>query len=248
MSLPAPGKYLATVIESGVTEKAGKCPQAVILFECVQHYDGGQWVDAAGERITAYQTLINRNGECNRITAETLHDTFGWTGTISEIEGFVGAEAQITVEDEADLSGNLRRKVRYINNRDSTGKAGIAKADPQQVQSLDAKYGAQFRAILGTTAPATATKASATAPAKPKTATDPMKVAAWAAWKAKHPQLDKAATEAGFRKAVRTVCGCDIAQMTPVLWQALVECDFTKPVANPIEDAPPQFNDDELPF
>lgn len=160
--LPEKGIYLAGIVQSGLKAPEGKCPSFDIYFECKKKLEGGEWVDANGERITESFNVIKRDDSINEINVRMLKESLGWDGasfvTLNETD-WSAVDVQIRVDDETGSDGKSYRCVKYLNHKDYTGPNVVGKADAQSVTSLDQKYGAMLRALTG--APKNGAKASA---------------------------------------------------------------------------------------
>ena len=177
------GRYVARPMEwtVGEGENENRLPQFVCRFSLLQHWNGTAWDDVSADdlQITGYFYLAKTNGRLNTFTIDALKSSLGWDG--SSIAGLANGdwsntEVQVTVGQE-EYQGKTKTKVKFINPRDSspTG-APLDAADPQVVQSLDAKYGAMLRALNGNAKPA-----NNTPPAQQKLG--PIETAKREAWK-----------------------------------------------------------------
>src|ERR1051326_3246619 len=236
MSLPEKGIYVAKPIEWAVVEPPGKCPRFECLFECTQRQNGAAWEQARGERITGRLTLVNTDGNLNEINYRSLRDALGWDGsspkTLNDTD-WSNTEVQIGVGDRGGNDGKNYREVAYLNPKDYKGHSRIDKPDSQQIQSLEAKYGALFRAHAGKNGGAKPTASASVAP-KPNGAAGKEK--AWAVFVEMvdgfaKTQPDKAYTAGEkidvFRKVVseEIFTGRDLKQnpATDAEWEKAIE-------------------------
>lgn len=187
MALKEKTAYRGRIIESGLEEKTTGSVQWSAKFELTEQKIDGEWQEIDAQYYTAYETLVNKNGEPNKITCDMLRKVFSWTfGDLDFLEredwGDAG-KAQVWV----DLDDNNRLTIKYINPFDyEGGGASVKKLGSSGIQSLASKYGAAFRAMGGGQQPA---KQEAPKPSgkKPTTPTNGLrgKNLAWAQFNAK---------------------------------------------------------------
>lgn len=198
MNIPSDkGDYLAQPAKWGVGETNGGLPQFVVQWSLTHFWAGTEWQDISGDEyeISSFNVLFNKDGQPNKINIETFQKVFGWDGrglaSLNDGE-WSGVQARLYLERESytakDGSTKNPMKVRYINPGDSPpGGGGIKKADAQEIQSLEAKYGATLRAMNGAAPARGAAKPSAKPPATGSVASGvaDAKKAAWSKFLAK---------------------------------------------------------------
>jgi hypothetical protein len=241
------GRYLASPEQWGIKTEEGKCPQFGMTFLVNSSLDGEEQIEQ-GQRITGWWTLINTNGGANEITLKTMREALGWDGqSFSSLQGgdWTAMEVQIVVEPE-EYKGKTTLKVRYMNPRDYAG--GLKSADPQAVQSLDAKYGAVLRALnksLGGT-PKPPTKPSTTPAAEAKKA-------AWGVFVSMSPSFDRDRQVSVFKALLSDMFEPRTAQdLTANEWKSLMErirADYDPATGSfsPLSDAQ-EIDPNDIPF
>lgn len=194
MNLPTnAGRYIATPVEWTVGNSKNNLPQFVCRFGISQFNDGTEWIDVSGQNleITGYFNLVYmKDGQqtLNQINIDQIKAALAWDGTsfgkLAELD-WSGIEVQLYLQEE-EYNGKSSMRIKYLNPRDYEG-GGFQKADPQEIQSLDAKYGAMLRATNGNGhgKPATkpATKPTAKPAAAPTGPAHPAEAAKSVAWK-----------------------------------------------------------------
>lgn len=226
------GTYLATPVSWGIRQEEGKCPRFAMVFAANQYRVGSGWEDVAGdEKITGFFTLFNRDGSPNEINLRALHDALGWDGqSLASLEGgdWSGTQVQIVVGEHV-YQGQTSLEVKYLNPRDYQ-YSGVEKAAPEQLQSLDMKYGASLRAMFtgnGKAAAKPAPKAKVPAPGT----SDAAKQEAWKAFTQKTPSYDPDKRKEVFKRIVGELLpvGTEPKDATAAQWTMVrdkIDSDF----------------------
>jgi hypothetical protein len=243
MNLPTQmGRYLAvptdwSVQESGDNRLATFVCQFSLTQFLVREPDGDLWADVShqGLEITGYFYLTKKDGTLNVFQLNALQSALGWDGASvrSLAEGdWSSTEIQLTIAEE-EYQGKRKVKIQFINPRDWTGDA--IQKDPQLVQSLEAKYGSQLRALNGGKAkPAAANNAK---PAATGTPQEQVMREAWAKFQEQHAGGSKEHIAAQWKEKVKAYFGD--RQPTAVglaEWRQFITDRFAKPVEAPFGD------------
>lgn len=232
------GIYLANPVNTSIEEKDTGSVQFTGFFNCTHILEGREFVDLQGaQNIYAHLNIVTKAGALNDINVRSLKDSLGWDGASFaslQRDDWGDTQVQLVVGWEPDQNGVNKLKVKYINPKDYKPSGGVEKADPQVIQSLDAKYGSLLRA-MGGVKKAAPTNGNGSSPR------DSMgKDLAWAAFQAKvdaygreHPdevwpqqkRVDK------FRELAMSISGVtDKTKITPADWVTIkrqIEADFS---------------------
>jgi hypothetical protein len=161
----------------------------VIEFLITEEWAEGEWASWAEHEehtIRGYFYIIKRDGTVNTTQVEALAKALGWAGDLRAVEGPPpDRTVQIVVKDEPYL-GQSSYKVKWINPEDH--KPGLFGSSPEEVGSLQTRFGSLLRA-----AAAGALKAAA-APSKPSRAGPKARTPAGATPKPAEPQAASAQT------------------------------------------------------
>jgi len=163
------------IVDAGVGITKNGFPQWVAALRAVEAWDdeGQTWVDWSGEEaneITAYLTLMGKNGET--LNVRQLMNAIGWSGTSFQelndmdlssviIQGRVEAK---TYEDKTTL------QVVWIDEENAEPGRTLKKLDSEEIKKLDA----QFKGLLSAAKVKTPTKATKPS-APPKVKKKPIK-------------------------------------------------------------------------
>lgn len=249
MNLPTEmGSYIA-----GLSDWTVEDTQFIARFDLRQHFNGSDWVDVSARSlgITGYFYVIKKDGQPNKTTIDNLKASLGWSGrSLAELvqTDWSGVEVQITVGQE-EYQGQWRTNVKWINPRDAIPGGGpLKKPEAQEIQSLDAKYGAMLRAMNGAE-PAKAPANGAAGKFAPVVngAADTARKQAWADFRANWDEVVKAKPEEEphrndrWKEIVEQLGIIDQAKASAADWKKV--SDFVKSIS-----LAPAFSDDEIPF
>lgn len=160
--LPQPGRYTVTAPERSVYESKGGA--LVFSAKCLLE---------DGCTITAYQTLVLKDGTLSEMGITTLREVFGWDGHDPmwlQDEDLGGMPFDITVEPDTDQKGQPTVRVTWINPV-GAGGGTLQKGDRKAIL---AKFGAKFRALAGGGAPAAARPVPPAPAVKPRPVPPPL--------------------------------------------------------------------------
>ncbi len=138
--MPQPGRYTVTAPERAVYESRNGA--LIFAAKCVVD-------EQAGIGITAYQTLVQKDGTLSERTIQALRDIFAWDGVdpLWLQDADLGAvQFDITVEPDEDQNGKPTVRVSWLNPVGQGGGPVLTKGDRNAIL---AKYGAKFRAVAG---------------------------------------------------------------------------------------------------
>lgn len=237
------GRYLARPVQWGVSEKNNK-PCFSLKFELTAEWIEGEWRDTEPSQEIYHDVyLYSNDGSQNEYAINNVIQVFGWDG-LSFASLANGAydqmEVQLVLRNET-YKGKDSIKVKYINSKDYVGQDILN--NPQDVQSLDAKYGSQLRA----TAPAPSARGGATAPPAAAQA-NPVKDAMREAWKKfteNHRGQPPAEIEVDWKSALAAYfTGRDKSSITESEWKDFKTYGFKRPELA----ASSGFSDDDIPF
>lgn len=261
MSLPQNmGRYLARPVDWTVEEatSGNKLLQFVCKYELQFFWTAGAWEDVQHDNlsITGYHYLMKSDGSQNTATIDKLKAALGWDGrSINSLAGgnWRDCQVQLTIDRE-EYQGKWTTKVKWIDSGDSDPNGpSLKKAAPQVIQSLEAKYGALFRATAG--APASPSKTPAPAPNK----LGPIETAKRAAWdafgktwdayKAQYPDTGEEKNDRWLEIVAGVTKGKDKSAVGEAEWKA-VAVEASKALLQPPSPVSnvPQFADDDIPF
>lgn len=147
------GRYIARPIESSVgTSKEKQLPQFVCKFEFLQQQTPEGWVDISSDRMEMtgwFNLAYIKDGQnvLNEISIKQITGALGWDGiSFKDLNDtdWSGAEVQLVLEWGQDKQGKDQLNIKYLNPRDYEG--GMKRSTPEEVQSIESKYGAMLRA------------------------------------------------------------------------------------------------------
>lgn len=264
--LKKPGTYLAVPIEWAVNARPGKCACWIVRFRVkAERTPAGAWIPVEGDpQITAFMYLQknerdqagNPTGNFlpNETTLVAIAEAFGWTGQIPDLErnDWSSVEVQLFC-DISTHNGKERLDVRRVRHRDYSG--GLQKSDPARLQTLDAAFGSQARAIIASSsshagAPAKTPHSPATATRPTPPPADPVQAAKRAAWDALVKKYTEHQAETGavasrdtmtegFRRAIASAKpGHDPTKFSAADWQE-IENTIRKDFSVAINDVVP---------
>lgn len=253
MNLPQDmGDYLALPNQWTVEENGpNNLPTFVCLFDLVSRWTGAEWVDVQPDQfqITGYFYLWKKDGTSNTNGINSLKKSLGWDGrSFGGLHGgdWSNTQVQIVVGSET-YNNKTQIKVRFINPADATpGGGGIQKADASLIQSLDAKYGAQLRAMNGANGNgAPAKPGMSNQPATPD-ATLTAKRKAWETYKAKYPETPKDELAEAWKFLIKGVN----PNIEPEKFTASDWVKVLKKIETPEDPvgAGTEFTEDDIPF
>jgi hypothetical protein len=145
------GIYYVNIVAIGVQPKDSGSVQAAIETTLISMIGkGDELIDAGGQRLTGWFTMINRDGSANVIGCEMIRDVLGWDcESLESLQAMTFEDRQFKafVKNEAGQDGVVRPKLVRLYDKDANVGAGVKQADHATITNLDAKYGSQFRAM-----------------------------------------------------------------------------------------------------
>jgi hypothetical protein len=257
------GRYLAVPASWEVGEYNGT-PIFEVQFQLQQFLDSQSgWSPVAGDlEITKRFFMKKNDGSWSEHVIESLMSSLGWDGASlkSLAEGqWNQVEVQLTIGYETSKKdGKEYIAVLFMNHRDYEGKR--LASDPAIVQSLDAKYGGELRALNRASTKSSAAKPTNGKPAAPPAPSGPVdpKTSAWKEFLAKTPGMSADERKAKWFETVKGYLGKDAKDVTAEGWQTLAntvaEFGPWKPI-QPIGQEPPAepepvavIADEDIPF
>lgn len=151
MNLNREGIFLATLADKAVSLKNDKT-QFVAKYSLTSEWNGSEYADIGeqGATIVGYHYLEKNDGSLNDSTIKQLRDATGWDGrdpfALEELPADL--VVKITVEAE-EYEGRNTLKVKWVDNKDSTGGGGVKKANDQERAAIKARLGQKLRAQFG---------------------------------------------------------------------------------------------------
>ncbi len=248
------GRYIATATSWKVGEYKDS-PIFEAVFRLLQYMDPQSgWTPAHGDMEISKRFFLKKNdGSWSQHAIESIMNSLGWDGKSLKglAEGQWGSvEVQLTIDYETnDNDGKEYIGVRFMNHRDYEGKK--LASEPAIVQSLDAKYGNDLRAMTKTVKPTTRPTAPAPAATKP---TDP-KTSAWSEFIQKTVGMSKDERAAEWHVTVKGYSGKEAKLLTNPEWEhvanSISEHGMWVPPAapeDPSTEPVPAMADEDIPF
>lgn len=233
------GRYLAVPSSWEVGEYNNK-PIFEVVFKLTQFADVGGWEGVPeGMSITKRFFLKKNNGDWSEHTINALVDSLGWDGvSLKSLASGDWAQTEVQLEIDYEKSKDDKEYigVRFMNPRDYQGKH--LASDPGIVQSLDAKYGAELRAMR---AGQQKSKAAPT-PAKPVD----HKAAAWAEFKKITAAMTDVDRAAAWKDTVKGYSGKEVKDVTD--WAHVANSIAESGVYESQPSAGPGIPADDIPF
>lgn len=235
------GNYQARPMKWKVGTSKGGAVEFAVEFNCFNFWNGESW-QSVDYDITGYFYLVTKDGKINDTTVKQVKEVFGWNPS-NGVNWLATAgefpDCQIFVDFES-YEGKPQAKVKWLNPLNREPNNGIGASDPQEVSSIDAKYGHLFRASGGPAAPKPA--------AKPANQTTPGKRAAWEKFSKSFADLPRDARDNEWKSAVKDYRpGKPDALWTDAEWLQFAADDFIRKVENPLSTER-QFEPDEIPY
>lgn len=251
------GRYIARPASWEVGEFNGS-PTFEMNFQLLQFLDPqAGWQSVQGDMEIKKRFFLKKSdGSWSEHSIEALVSSLGWDGaSLKSLAGgdWTAMEVQLTVgfetskKDQKEYIGVI-----FMNPRDYEGQT--LSSDPAIVQSLDAKYGAELRALRSTTKkPVVPAKPITPKPAKATSGT------AWAEFKAKTPGMSDEARKASWFETVKAYSGFEAKAVPEGAWENVANSISERGpyVAPSPDDVPPSgepeldpavIRDDEIPF
>lgn len=234
------GRYIARPVEWTVKESNNHLPQFVCKFDLLHKETAEGWADVSQDQMSifGYFNLVYlRDGQqvLNEISVKSLVDAFGWDGSsLADLANNNWSRQEVQVVLEWDnYGGKDSLKLKYLNQRDYEG--GMKKAAPEEVQSIESKYGSLLRATAKKNGALSSSNGypPRTTPAASRSTTPPpgnTKAGCWAAFKMKvmafnteepaHAYTPEKMVET-FKALLGNVYGVekDLNTLTPGEWQ-----------------------------
>lgn len=168
------GDFRGDIIDYGMWEPEGKQSLAVTLKVAIREmwYDGA-WCDYSehGLEVEGNVWIIGADGELKEKAVQRLVNNAGWDGVLATIQGktWEPTPVAVTVQRE-EYDGTVRYRIAFVNPYGNEPRGGGMKVlDESKVKSLESRFGAKLRAIVGnakrTTPPPAGSKPAA--PKKP---------------------------------------------------------------------------------
>jgi hypothetical protein len=203
------GRYIARPLDYTVEESGSNKTLAFICsFELLYFQINGEWTPLNDMQMTGYFYLFQKDGNPNERQIKSLRDALGWDGR--SIAGLAngawsGVEVQLAIGSE-EYQGKQKLKIQYINPRDYA--PGHIEKNPETVKALASKYDMQLRALAGT-APATGSmppvRPPVNNPAMVEALARAARKAAWDAFNAKYPDVDKDSLTEDWRAQLKFI-------------------------------------------
>lgn len=233
------GRYIAVPKSWEVGEWNGK-PIFEVVFNLLQFADAQGWEPIPdGMSITKRFFLKKNDGTWSEHVINSIVDSLGWDGSSlkslaagnwSAVEVQLEIDYETSTRDNKDYIG-----VKFMNPRNYQGAS--LSSDPNVVQSLEAKYGAELRALRSGKQPRKLA-------AQPAQAVD-HKSAAWAEFKKLTQAMTEADRAVAWRETVRGYSGKEVKDV--VDWAHVANSIAETGVwQKPAETAVP--DNDDIPF
>lgn len=237
------GNYQARPMQWRVGTSKNGAVEFAVEFSLYGQWNGETWQEC-DLSITGYFYLITKNGSVNEKTVEQVEQAFKWdrrTGTAQLANAGSLPDCQIYCDFEAGQDGGQRIKVKWLNQLDHEPGSGLKATDPQEVQNIDARFGALLRGSSPNKGPI-APPPAANPPVKPNVR-DEAKRKAWEAFKTAHGNDG----EKFKQMAHDYFAGKPFESLGADQWNKFREDGFQKLVTSPIGDEP-MFKPDDIPF
>lgn len=165
------GNFRANIVGPvELTQAQSGAVAARMRFRVFEALHNGQWQDWTPYEVEVDGEIwiLKKDGTANENAVRNLVEALGWDGSVESLVGTDWSEVpvQITVKRDS-YNGHERFRVAWINHADSQPFGSAV--DETKVRELQARFGAQLRAIAGrksVAAPAPAGR-PANVPARP---------------------------------------------------------------------------------
>lgn len=146
------GQFRADIIAYGLKEMESGAMSVSIRAKLTQFYDGVEWLpwEEYGMEAEGDIWIVKKdNGGLNSNGVQSLVNHAGWDGNMESIvnETWQPSACQVAVKRE-EYKGNVRFKIAFVNDWNRTPGA-MSNIDAAKAKELQARFGAQLRAIAG---------------------------------------------------------------------------------------------------
>ena len=123
-------------------------------LEQIWNPETGQWDDWGQYEMIAEGTIwvVKKDSSANQPAIESLVKCADWTGNLEDVTSGIWqpTPCQVVVNREV-YKEQERFKISFLNEYDRT-PGGVGNVSPERAKQLQAKFGAQFRALAGNAA------------------------------------------------------------------------------------------------
>lgn len=157
MQVNREGIYRATVIDKAVALKGQhKLTAWQVKFALIEELIDGDYKDIASESMEISKDfyLEKKDGSLSDHTINKIREATGWDGRDpfwleDSLPNDLVVKLTIKWDEPTDPKYKPKLDVAWLDHRDSTGSAGIARATDQEKNAIRSKIGGKLRAIAG---------------------------------------------------------------------------------------------------
>lgn len=148
------GTFRAAVIGYGLKEMESNAVAVNVHVVLTETWDAENkaWVDWREYNVDAYGDIwiVKKDGTVNKKSAQSLVDCAGWDGDTEAIvnQQWKPTPCQVVIKRD-DYEGKVRFNVAFLNEYDREPGANLGNVTPDKAKALAAKFGSQFRALVG---------------------------------------------------------------------------------------------------
>ena len=161
------GNFRGPVISYGLNKVESGAQSVYLTVRIEEIWYEGEWCDYREHQLEVSGDIwiVKKDGSINERQVRSLIDYAGWDGSLLSIcdQSWCPPPVQITVGED-EYQGNVRYRINWLNHYDRMPGGGNVSAE--EAKELQARYGAQLRALSGN-ATRNAAAPPPGAPAKP---------------------------------------------------------------------------------
>lgn len=145
------GTFRGTISSYGLTEAESGAVGVNLKVTLTEWWNGEEWLPWTDYNMEADGAIwiVKKDGQINKLAAESLMKFAGWDGNIEAIamETWAPCPCAVAVTQE-EYKGIKRFRVSFINDHNRTPGA-MSNVSGDKVKALQNRFGSQFRALTG---------------------------------------------------------------------------------------------------
>lgn len=170
------GVFQGRIIEYGLSEMESGAVCVNVMAKISAQFDFHSksfvdWTNYTDVFARGAIWIVNKKGEVLDKAVKSMVDFAGWDGSLESIanETWQPEPCQFSIQPETDKDGREKAgeyRIAFLNDYDRV-PGSMSNIKPEQVGTLSAKYGGQFRALAGRQPAKASTNKPTTQPQRP---------------------------------------------------------------------------------